>query len=411
MSALDQAVIVGSGQSAIRAIEALRAASSSLGITLIDGEGTHAYSRPPLSKDFLRFEKGPDDVRLKVQGWMQDNRVSVISDLASAIDPKAKRVYLGKRALVFDRLLLATGSRPRRLDVPGEGLSGVFYLRTLADALALRMALSVARSVVVVGGGLIGLEVAASAVKFGGRITMLEAAPRLLQRVTGGVVSAFFHHLHQGHGIRIVTGCSVREICGDNHVDGVVTRRGERIEADLVIVGIGVVPNADLAEDAGLLVQDGIVVDRACRTNMPHIFAAGDVARQPNAFLGSAIRLESEQNAQEQGTAAGQNMAGANLPYESKLWFWSDQYDCNFQAIGVPAADDHVVIRGQPSSGRFLAFYLRDGRIVAVNAINDRASVFSARRLIAAATPVDPEQLADERVSLAELTRTSADRR
>ena len=405
MSGLDRAVIVGGGQSAIRAIEAIRASNQTMSITLIVDEGVLPYSRPPLSKEFLRFEKEPSDLALTSHSWMQENQVSLVTDRASRIDAAAKRIYVGGRSLPFDRLLLATGSRPRELNIPGVRLRRVFYLRTLGDAKAIRTELTTARSVVVVGGGLIGLEVAASVVQLGCQATVIETAPRLLQRVAGADVGEFFRQLHESNGVRVVTGSSVQRIEGSETVEAIVTSCGKRIAADLVVIGIGVVPNVELAEEAGLNVQDGIVVDAACRTSASGIFAAGDVTFQPNAFLDQILRLETEQNAQEQGSAAGRNLSGDSVVHESKLWFWSNQFSSNFQSIGVPRCGDRLVVRGELSSGRFLVFYVRAGRIVAINAINMPGAVFQARRLMTSPQQISVDALADERIGLADLVR------
>jgi NADPH-dependent 2,4-dienoyl-CoA reductase/sulfur reductase-like enzyme len=295
------------------------------------------------------------------------------------------------------------GSRPRRLNLPGETDAPVFYLRDIADALALRERLASGRRLIVIGGGLIGLEVAAAAVARGCAVTVIEVADRLMARVVGPEISAHFAQLHQARGTEILTGRIPERIEASEGRCRVVCRDGSSCGGDLAVIGCGVIPNAELAAAAGLKVENGLWVDEFCRTDDPNIWAAGDVTNHLNPVLGRRLRLETWQNAQNQAIAAARNMVGDPQPYAEIPWGWSDQLGANLQVLGVPTSFDQAVTRGDPASGSFTVFYIDGEKIAGVNAINASKDIAVARRLMAGDVPVDFRKLRDPAVPLRSL--------
>jgi 3-phenylpropionate/trans-cinnamate dioxygenase ferredoxin reductase subunit len=305
--------------------------------------------------------------------------------------------------VAYDRLLLTTGSRPRTLNVPGADLPGVHSLRTIVDVDQLRPQLAPGRRLVVVGGGYIGLEVAATLRELGMEVTVLEMADRVMNRVTCRPVSDFFASEHSRHGVRIVCNATVRAIAADQltgRVRGVVTQDGAEHAADVVIVGIGVVPVDELAAAAGLACANGIVVDEHCRTSDPAIFAAGDCTSHPSPRYGRRLRLESVDNAFEQATSAACNLLGLPTPHDKVPWFWSDQYDIKLIIVGLTHDHDVVITRGDPTSGCFSACYLRQGELVAVDSVNSPKDQMAARKLIAERVRPDVTKLANPAIPL-----------
>ncbi|MYJ70499.1 MAG: hypothetical protein F4092_01750, partial [Rhodospirillaceae bacterium] len=309
------------------------------------------------------------------------------------------------RTIGFDRLMLTTGARVRRLPVPGAGLDGVFYLRTIEDSEAIRAQIAAGTEVAVIGGGFIGLEIAGSAVKRGARVTVLEAADRPMGRSVAPEVSDWFARMHRARGVDLRLGVSVAAIEGNGAATGIRLGDGAVVPATVVVIGIGILPNVEIAEAAGLAVDNGIVVDDRGRTSHPDIWAAGDVANQPNAFAGRRLRLESYQNAQDQAAAVARNLCGADEAYEDSLWVWSDQHDVNLQMTGAPESWDGLLWRGDPDEGRFTVFYMAGGRIVAVNTVNNGREMRPARMLMESGRIVDPAALADTSVKLLKLAR------
>ncbi len=311
----------------------------------------------------------------------------------------------GGRSVEYDKLLLTTGARVRKLPVPGADLPGVFYLRDFDDTKAIRARLAPGVRAVVIGGGFIGLETAASATKRGAAVTVLEAADRLMGRAVAPEIGSWFAAMHRKKGVDVRLSARIAAIAGAGKVERVVLAGGEPVPADIVVIGIGIVPNVELASAAGLAVENGIVVDAFGRTSDPAISAAGDCALQPNAFLGRRLRLESYQNAQDQAMAVARNMVGEPRPYEDSLWVWSDQHDVNLQMTGAPAGYDRLVWRGDPAGGAFTVFYLKEGRIVAVNTVNLGREMKPAQRLMQSKKAFDPKQLADPKVRLLQLAK------
>lgn len=395
-------VVIGAGQAGGRAVEAMRKAGFAGRIVLVGEEPHVPYERPPLSKQLLSGDDGPETTYLRDRGFYREQDIDLrLGARASAIDPSARRVLLADGdELAYDKLLITTGSRVRRLAISGAELPGVFYLRDIEDALAIRARLAEGAALAVVGGGYIGLEVAAAARSRGCRVTVLEMEPVVMNRVVAPEVGRFFADVHAAQGAEVRTGTTVSGFAGDRRVDEVVCSDGTRLTVDLVVIGIGIMPNTALAEAAGLAVDDGIVVDEFGRTSDPEIFAAGDVARHYNPLLGRQIRLESWQNAQNQAIAVARVMCGSNVAYAEVPWFWSDQYDLNLQMTGVADRWDQIVYRGDMEDRRFTAFYLLDGVLVAANSVNLPRDVRYARKLIESGARVDRDALADPAVPL-----------
>ena len=400
-------VIVGAGHAGGRAAQAMRQCGFEGKILLIGEEPHVPYERPPLSKDLIVTDAGLEKVRLHDAAWYAENRIELIAaNAATSIDTAAKTVGLADgQAIGFDGLMLTTGARVRRLPVPGADLDGVFYLRTIEDSAAIRAQIAAGTEVAVIGGGFIGLEIAGSAARRGARVTVLEAADRLMGRSVAPEVADWFARMHRDRGVDLRLGVSIAAIEGGRSATGVRLGDGSVVPAEVVVIGIGILPNIEIAEAAGLAVDNGIVVDDRGRTSHPDIWAAGDVANQPNAFAGRRLRLESYQNAQDQAAAVARNLCGADEAYEDSLWVWSDQHDVNLQMTGAPESWDSLLWRGDPDGGRFTVFYMAGGRIVAVNTVNNGREMRPARMLMESGKVVDPAALADMSVKLLKLAR------
>ncbi|KWZ31207.1 anthranilate 1,2-dioxygenase system ferredoxin--NAD(+) reductase [Burkholderia anthina] len=399
----DPFVIVGAGHAARRTAEALRARDAAACIVMIGAERELPYDRPALSKDALLSDGGEQRAFIRDAAWYDAQRIALrLGTRVEAIERDARRVRLDDgTTLPYARLVLATGSRVRAFGGPVDEGVVPHYVRTVGDARSLRAQLSAGCRVAVLGGGFIGLEVAAAARQLGCDVTVIDPAPRLLQRALPEVVGAFAHRLHDGRGVsfRLATlPRAIRRAPGGGAI--VETDRGD-VPADIVVVGIGVVPNVELAQAAGLDVDNGIRVDAGCRTADAAIFAAGEVTMHFNPLLGRHVRIESWQVAENQPAVAAANLLGADERYAELPWLWSDQYDCNLQMLGLFGGERTIVVRGDPASGPFTVFGLGDdGRIVAVAAANLGRDIGASRRLIAAGAVPDPVKLADPAVSL-----------
>jgi 3-phenylpropionate/trans-cinnamate dioxygenase ferredoxin reductase component len=305
--------------------------------------------------------------------------------------------------LGYDKLALTTGGRARRLEVPGADRDNVHYVRTIEDIRRLREQFLPGRRLVIVGGGYIGLEAAAVAVKKGLDVTVVEAMPRLLARVAGAELSQYYASVHRRHGVDVRLGVGVQAMAGDGRVEQVVLQDGSRLPADLVIVGVGLVPNTEIAEQAGLAVDNGIVVDVYAQTSDPEIVAAGDCTNHDNGFLGRRVRLESVPNASEQGRVAAATICGKRIPHAGVPWFWSDQYNLKLQMAGLSQGFERIVIRGSMDADSFAAFYLRDGVVIAVDTVNRPQDFMLGKKMVSARLSASPDALADEAVSLKSL--------
>jgi len=399
-------VIIGAGQAGAWAARTLRDEGFDGRLLLIGDEPHPPYERPPLSKAVLAGEAAPESLHLLDAAalaalsieWQPNTQVV-------RLDRTDKRVMLADGgAIPYDKLILCTGGRARELDVPGANLPGVHTLRTIDDAQRLGPALRRDARVAVVGGGWIGLEVAATARKRGAVVTVIETMGRLCERSVPEALSVHLQALHVAQGVEVLLGAAVASFApGAAGGLDVMLSDGRAIGCDAAVVGIGLVPNDELARAAGLDCEGGLLVDAQCRTSDPDIFAAGDVAVARNSWAGRRLRLESWQNAQEQGIAAARSALGREIHYDPLPWFWSDQHDTNLQIYGVPLPSHQVVVRGDPAAGSFVFFYLEGERMMAALGGNAARDLRFARRLIEKRTPVKAQDLADPGVSLAKL--------
>ncbi|RQU81048.1 pyridine nucleotide-disulfide oxidoreductase [Burkholderia cenocepacia] len=399
----DPFVIVGAGHAARRTAEALRERDAAARIVMIGAERELPYDRPALSKDALLTDGGEQRAFIRDAAWYDAQRIELrLGTRVDAIERDARRVRLDDGAsLPYGKLVLATGSRVRTFGGAIDEGVAVHYVRTVDDARALRAQLAPGRRMAVLGGGFIGLEVAAAARQLGCDVTVIDPAARLLQRALPEVVGAYARRLHDARGVNFQMATlprAIRRAPGGGAI--VETDRGD-VPADIVVVGIGVVPNVELAQAAGLDVDNGIRVDAGCRTADPAIFAAGEVTMHFNPLLGRHVRIESWQVAENQPVVAAANLLGADERYAELPWLWSDQYDCNLQMLGLFGSERTIVVRGDPASGPFTVFGLGDdGKIVAVAAANLGRDIGASRRLIAAGAVPDPVKLADPAVNL-----------
>lgn len=399
-------VIVGAGHAGGETAVALRMAGYSDRIVLIGDESLPPYSRPPLSKAYLAGKAEAEDLLLRNTEWYANQRIAIRTGaLVTAVEPADHRVLLDDGdELTYDHLVLATGGEPRRITgLDLDRARNLHTLRGVDDAARLRSALTTGVRLVVVGAGYIGLEIAAAARQSGAIVTVIEAAPRVLARVASPPVSEFFQRVHREAGVNVLLGTTVDGFGTDDAGDITAAHVAGQppIPADLVLAGIGITPRTRLAEEAGLNVSDGIVVDEHMRTSAPDVYAVGDVARHPCPQHGGLRRVESVPNASEQARCAAATITGAPIPYRALPWFWSDQYDVKLQSVGLAADHDHLVVRGNPLAGSQLTvLYLRGQTIIAADVIGSAADFAAAKRLIAAGTPTDRHLLADPAVPL-----------
>ncbi len=401
----EQIVIVGAGQAAVQAIDTLRRKGFTGKIALVGEEPWLPYQRPPLSKKYLAGALERDRLMLRPTQFYTDH--SVQTHLGRRVEEIARvdqRLRLDDGStLAYDALLLATGSRPRKLVAPGADLGGVHFLRTMTDVERIRGDMGPGKRLVIIGGGYIGLEVAATARELGLDVTVLEMADRVMNRVTCSEISSFYEKEHARHGVRIICNAKVRALAGDPHsrrVRAVLTEDGAEHPADVVIVGVGVLPVDDLAIAAGLECSNGINVDDHCRTSDPRIYAAGDCTHHPNLHYGRWLRLESVDNAFEQATTAALNLLGVSTAHDKVPWFWSDQYDLKMIIVGICHGHDTVVTRGNPSSRSFSTCYLRNGELIAIDSVNSPKDQMAARKIIAARGRPNLNKLADAAIAL-----------
>ena len=395
-------VIVGAGLAGAKAAETLRAEGFDGRVVLIGDEPEQPYERPPLSKDYLRGEVPREKAHVHDVGFYEENAIEFMEGrTVVGLDDAAHRLRLDSdETLDYSRLLLATGAAPRRLDVQGADLAGIHYLRTLSDADTLRTVLREAGKVVVVGAGWIGSEVAASARALGVDVTIVEPAEVPLRHVLGPEVGRVYRELHEEHGVRFVTGVGVEAFEGSGSVAAVRTSDGRSVEADAVVVGIGAIPRVELAAEAGIAVDNGILVGADLRSSSPDIFTAGDVANAEHPLYAKRVRVEHWANALNQGPAAARSMLGQPVRYERLPYFYSDQYDLGMEYSGLAEAWDQVVFRGDPAEREFIAFWLRENRVLAGMNANIWDVTEPIQALIRAGVPVDPSQLADADVPL-----------
>jgi 3-phenylpropionate/trans-cinnamate dioxygenase ferredoxin reductase component len=401
----ERVVIVGAGQASAQAVETLRKRGHTGPITMIGDEPLLPYQRPPLSKKFLAGVLERDRLVIRHADHYANHNVDTRLGFAVvSIDCVRRRVEIADGSAVdYDRLLLATGSHPRLLPLPGAELAGVHYLRSVADVDRLRAELKPHAHGVIIGGGYIGLEVAATCREAGVHITVLEAADRVMNRVVSPVVSQFYESEHARHGVKIRCGAKIDALlnksvpfsAGTERVAAVRLADGSEIAADFVLVAIGVVATDELARDAGLDCDNGILVNEYCQTSDPRIFAAGDCARHPSIHYGVRVRLESVDNAFEQGTSAALNLLGLTTAHDKVPWFWSDQYDLKMIIVGIAAGHDDIIVRGDPASRAFSVCYLKRGELIAIETVNHAKDQIAARKLIPARARPDKLKLAN----------------
>jgi 3-phenylpropionate/trans-cinnamate dioxygenase ferredoxin reductase component len=405
MSSSQTHVIVGASLAGAKAAETLRDEGFDGSIVLIGSEAERPYERPPLSKDYLRGEAGRDKVYVHPEGFYAEREIELrLDSTVVSLDTGAREVELddGTR-LSYDRLLLTTGSEPRRLPVPGAELEGVLYLRSVDDSDALRARLDEGGSAVVVGAGWIGCEVGASARQRGLEVTVVDPLGVPLERVLGTELGAVYRDVHTDNGVRMLTETGVEAFEGDGRVERVRTSDGELLDCDFVVVGVGVEPRTRLAAEAGIAVRDGVAVDAHLRTDAADVFAAGDVASAQHPFYGESIRVEHWANALNQGPAAARNMLGQGAPYERLPYFFSDQYDVGMEYSGFARSWDRVVFRGDPASREFIAFWIAGDTVVAGMNVNVWDVTDPIQSLIRSRVPVEDPRLADPDVPLEEL--------
>lgn len=400
-------IIVGAGHSGAQAAIALRQQNFSGSIAIVGEEAELPYERPPLSKDYLGGEKTFDRMLLRAAGFWTERQIALL------LGRTVVSVHAGRHTLElqdgselgYGKLIWAAGGHPRRLTCAGHSLPGVHYVRKRADADRIRAELSTVQRVVVIGGGYIGLEVAAVLVELGAQVTILEVLDRVLARVAGEPLSRFYEAEHRAHGVDIRLGTAVECLVANNgRVAGVKLTGGEFLPADMAIAGIGIVPAVEPLLAAGAEGGDGVNVDRHCATSLPDIYAIGDCARHANDFAdGTMIRLESVQNANDQAAVAARNVAGIVTDYHATPWFWSNQYDLILQTVGLSLGHDSIVVRGDPSKRSFSLVYLRDKRIIALDCVNAMRDFAQGRTLVEAGISIAPERIRDPATSLKSL--------
>ncbi|MEV4240847.1 FAD-dependent oxidoreductase [Nocardia sp. NPDC049737] len=408
--AVQRVVVIGAGHAGVEVADALRARGHAGPLTVVGDEPGHPYHRPPLSKEFLSPSEGPTAMPLRTPKYFADRRIDVRTGVtATELDRLSRTVRLSDGGeLPYDTVILATGAANRTITVPGADLAGIRALRTLAEAEILHSALSRSRSILIVGAGFIGLEVAAAAREHGLAVTVLESGDRPMRRALSPAMASHLTASHREAGVDIRLGEAVARFIGtDDHVVGAVGTTGERYRADIVLVGIGVVPRDELAADAGLPVSDGIVVDENLRTPDSAIYAIGDCANHPNVYAGVRMRVESIQNATDQARHVASAILGDTDGYTELPWFWSHQGGLKLQIAGVRRPDDAHIVIGDPSTDRFSVCCYRQGRLAAVESLNRPADHVAARRLLAAGRSPAIRQLSDPAFSLKAFAQAS----
>ena len=392
-------VVIGAGQAGAALVAKLRGLRFSGEITLIGAEPAPPYQRPPLSKAYLLGEMEEERLWLRSPEFYAENAIALrLGEPVSAIDPVAKTVMLGGEAIGYDQLVLTTGAIPRRLPAAvGGDLEGVYTVRTLVDVDGMRSEFAPGRRLVIVGGGYIGLEAAAVASKLGLDVTVVEMAPRILQRVAAAETADHFRALHHRHGVKVLESTGFDRVLGEGHVTGVRLTDGRVLDADFVVAGVGILPATVLAEAAGIKIENGIWTDAMGRTSAPHIWAAGDCASFP--WRGGRLRLESVGNAIDQAEAVAQNILGAGKPYHATPWFWSDQYACKLQIAGLNTGYDSIVTRG-PDGEAVSFWYFKGKDLLAVDAMNDSRAYMVGKRLIEMGRSPDPGAVRDPATNL-----------
>lgn len=402
---MEDLVIIGAGQSAIQCINSLKKEGYAGSITMIGEEEHLPYQRPPLSKGFLEDSVNKERLYFKKLDFFTENKIQLkLGTQANKVDLENKLVFLSDDThLSFDKLVFATGSRVRKLDFPGSNLSSIHYLRGLDDAESIKNDLERSKEVVVIGAGYIGLEVAAIAAKKNVTVSVIEMADRVMNRTVDPQISDYYLKLHQNNGVKFIFNNSLEEIKGSKKVESVLCSDGSEIKADMVIIGAGIIPNVELADQAGVFCDNGILVDEFGQTNYKNVYACGDCTSHPNKLLNKQLRLESVHNAMEQSKTVAFSALAKPLEYNQVPWFWSDQYDHKLQIVGLSGEHDNVVMRGNTKDQKFMLFYTKDNQLIAVDAVNNPKEFLICRKLVANKVKIKSEMISDINTNLNDL--------
>ena len=402
---MENLLIIGAGQSAIQCISTLKKEGYSGSITLVGEEEHLPYQRPPLSKGFLEDSIGKERLYFKKLEFFTENKVQLYLGLsAEKLEIDNQKVYLSDNSeLEFDKLVFATGSRVRYLDFPGSELKSIFYLRDLDDAEAIKKDLETSENLVIIGAGYIGLEAAAIAAKKNKKVTIIEMADRVMNRTVDPQISEYYLNLHESYGVKFHFNTSLETINEVSNSLEVVCSDGTEVKADSVLIGAGVVPNIELAEEAGINCDNGIIVNEFGQTNFKNIYACGDCTNHPNKILNKNLRLESVHNAMEQAKTVASSVMNNPMEYNQVPWFWSDQYDHKLQIVGLSGDHDLVTMRGNTNDAKFMLFYTKDEELIAVDAINNPKEFLISRKLVANKVKIKPNVISDLNTNLNDL--------
>ena len=402
---MENLVVIGAGQSAIQCITSLKKEGYEGSITLVGEEEHLPYQRPPLSKGFLDDSINKERLYFKKLDFFTENKIQLkLGISATSVDIENNLVNLSDEdKLHFDKLVFATGSRVRLLDFPGNDLDNIHYLRGLDDAENIKKGLEKSKHLVVIGAGYIGLEVAAIASEKGVKVSIVEMADRVMSRTVDPQISDYYLNLHQNNGVKFKFNTSLEEIKGQGQVESVMCSDGTSINADMVIIGAGVIPNTEIAQNSGVSCENGILVDEFGRTNFKNVFACGDCTSHPNKLLNMQLRLESVHNAMEQSKAAAMSVLDKPAEYSQIPWFWSDQYDHKLQIVGISGSHDTVTMRGSTDASKFMLFYTRGEELVAVDAVNNPKDFLICRKLVANKVKIKTDMISDLNLNLNDL--------
>ena len=402
---MENLVVIGAGQSAIQCITSLKKEGYEGSITLVGEEEHLPYQRPPLSKGFLDDSINKERLYFKKLDFFTENKIQLkLGISATSVDIENNLVNLSDEdKLHFDKLVFATGSRVRLLDFPGNDLDNIHYLRGLDDAENIKKGLEKSKHIVVIGAGYIGLEVAAIASEKGVKVSIVEMADRVMSRTVDPQISDYYLNLHQNNGVKFKFNTSLEEIKGQGQVESVVCSDGTSINADMVIIGAGVIPNTEIAQNSGVSCENGILVDEFGRTNFKNVFACGDCTSHPNKLLNMQLRLESVHNAMEQSKAVAMSVLDKPAEYSQIPWFWSDQYDHKLQIVGISGSHDTVTMRGSTDASKFMLFYTRGEELVAVDAVNNPKDFLICRKLVANKVKIKTDMISDLNLNLNDL--------
>ena len=402
---MENLLIIGAGQSAIQCISTLKKEGYSGSITLVGEEEHLPYQRPPLSKGFLEDSLNKERLYFKKLEFFTENKVQLYLGLsAEKLEIDNQKVYLSDNSVLeFDKLVFATGSRVRLLDFPGSELKSIFYLRDLDDAEAIKKDLETSENLVIIGAGYIGLEAAAIAAKKNKKVTIIEMADRVMNRTVDPQISEYYLNLHESYGVKFHFNTSLETINEVSNSLEVVCSDGTEVKADSVLIGAGVVPNIELAEEAGINCDNGIIVNEFGQTNFKNIYACGDCTNHPNKILNKNLRLESVHNAMEQAKTVASSVMNNPMEYNQVPWFWSDQYDHKLQIVGISGDHDMVTMRGNTNDAKFMLFYTKDEELIAVDAINNPKEFLISRKLVANKVKIKPKVISDLNTNLNDL--------